>query len=824
MTATSNALAAAAVANIRATAAEALARERQTNAPAADLMQARRCGETQEAMPAGYALGELSAAEKAAFQSPYALGYFGAGALGMPDYEDLEVDYGQFELDGEEDAFSEDDDVLRPARVRPATVKDYVVDNSQLQADAPGVAYRLSQAMDDRDEKRPVAMWGSIVSGEDTGDGWLKVGERFLPFEVQGAPVLLLRAPSRFRSETRVENLDEDLKGEEEDEAVAENRDEILPWKDGKALEGKAKRNEAPEERRRRLLEEERKRAADKEHEEFERNSREMLRKHRAQLRQPVQTHYSVLGVRRAATADEISAAYKECCKLYHPDKAAHLDRAGRWVREKKMAQINEAYAVLSSAKQRWAYDRAIGPEPEEKDAETADLHFAVKVAPTQPTREAEVSGVDADFDFSGDGRPFRCSRGKAARVAQACGSKERVRIAMNQLVGKQAMELADCGGVVRHVGAMSPFAGLGECAHPRCRAHRLQNPEVRAGFRDFIVGKVRDAVRTGSQWWGPAGLHYASLGSGELLFDLELVERLREEAGVHIERICLIDKAYRNPGVATRRALREFADWQRASAQLRREEQSAEILAFGRLGDYFEAAVDGGRATGCHIFVHCDAHWQGSEADCERLACRSLVKGGLLARLSEGRGVAAVPVQGALVSPFNGDVWAEREDKEEPIVLATDDLQSEHLSNLSIAHIGGLHEGEPFFSAAWTVTTWPPECFRPPSLQPLQHPLLSSIEELSRVRQLAKEQSLTVWQVVYKPRIAVRAGPSAQAQIVDVFYAGDELVSVPGDTDGPWLRLHKDSWKNPDDAPTEAWILRDGTAVGLGFLVEEVR
>lgn len=42
-------------------------------------------------------------------------------------------------------------------------------------------------------------------------------------------------------------------------------------------------------------------------------------------------------------------------------------------------------------------------------------------------------------------------------------------------------------------------------------------------------------------------------------------------------------------PGAATRRALREFADWQRASAQLRRHEPT-EILAFGRLTDFFQA------------------------------------------------------------------------------------------------------------------------------------------------------------------------------------------------------------------------------------------
>lgn len=49
--------------------------------------------------------------------------------------------------------------------------------------------------------------------------------------------------------------------------------------------------------------------------------------------------------------------------------------------------------------------------------------------------------------------------------------------------------------------------------------------------------------------------------------------------------------RAFCVAGAGTRRALREFADWQRASAQLRRHDP-AEILAFGRLADYFQVGM----------------------------------------------------------------------------------------------------------------------------------------------------------------------------------------------------------------------------------------
>lgn len=61
--------------------------------------------------------------------------------------------------------------------------------------------------------------------------------------------------------------------------------------------------------------------------------------------------YYAVLGVARDATADDIKKAYRKLARRYHPDVSKEPDAASR------MSEVNEAYAVLSDAEKRAAYD-----------------------------------------------------------------------------------------------------------------------------------------------------------------------------------------------------------------------------------------------------------------------------------------------------------------------------------------------------------------------------------------------------------------------------------------------------------------------------------
>ncbi len=61
---------------------------------------------------------------------------------------------------------------------------------------------------------------------------------------------------------------------------------------------------------------------------------------------------YEVLGVSRTATEDEIRAAYRKLARTHHPDVSTEPDA------DKKFAEVQEAYEVLSDAEKRAAYDR----------------------------------------------------------------------------------------------------------------------------------------------------------------------------------------------------------------------------------------------------------------------------------------------------------------------------------------------------------------------------------------------------------------------------------------------------------------------------------
>jgi curved DNA-binding protein CbpA len=65
-------------------------------------------------------------------------------------------------------------------------------------------------------------------------------------------------------------------------------------------------------------------------------------------------TLYEVLMLHPTATSEVINAAYRALAKQYHPD------HAGPSAAE-KMAQINEAYAILSNPEKRSRYDEIIG-------------------------------------------------------------------------------------------------------------------------------------------------------------------------------------------------------------------------------------------------------------------------------------------------------------------------------------------------------------------------------------------------------------------------------------------------------------------------------
>lgn len=62
--------------------------------------------------------------------------------------------------------------------------------------------------------------------------------------------------------------------------------------------------------------------------------------------------HYSVLGVRKSASGDEIKKAYRALAKKLHPDKNKHDPKA-----QDKFIELSKAYEVLGDDSARRLYD-----------------------------------------------------------------------------------------------------------------------------------------------------------------------------------------------------------------------------------------------------------------------------------------------------------------------------------------------------------------------------------------------------------------------------------------------------------------------------------
>jgi curved DNA-binding protein CbpA len=114
--------------------------------------------------------------------------------------------------------------------------------------------------------------------------------------------------------------------------------------------------------------------------------------------------HYTVLGVDRNATNDEISEAYRLAVQFFHPLKSRRItesDSVMQWKLSSAWVRLEKAFSVLSSPNRRKVYDdnlrgRPVGSISELQLSETIDLDGARENAWPRPyqIQQCETSSL----------------------------------------------------------------------------------------------------------------------------------------------------------------------------------------------------------------------------------------------------------------------------------------------------------------------------------------------------------------------------------------------------------------------------------------------
>jgi len=165
---------------------------------------------------------------------------------------------------------------------------------------------------------------------------------------------------------------------------------------------------------------------------------------------------------------------------------------------------------------------------------------------------------------------------------------------------------------------AVHPLSALGECGDKACGCYRMTEPEVRPHFELYCVRRIKanleaeeakkDEGGGGGGGGGvaldaggeqPKRIAYASFGSGLLLFDVCLLDRLWQEEGIEAHTVYLLDPLYREKTGNDRHneAVLQFARWFPHTRVVTYESAAA-----------YAAAVRANPSLMCDVFMRCDA------------------------------------------------------------------------------------------------------------------------------------------------------------------------------------------------------------------------
>ena len=247
--------------------------------------------------------------------------------------------------------------------------------------------------------------------------------------------------------------------------------------------------------------------------------------------------YYEILGVSKNASEEEIKSAFRKLARQYHPD-VNHAPDA-----EEKFKEINEAFAVLSDANKRAAYDRygfaGVSVNGSQWDASTIDpfeifeqvFGFGGMGGSTRrrnsPHRGQDISinqaltfeeaffGTDKDISITREEVCQVCKGtgsepGTSTKTCSTCGGRGEVRQVRNTFLGSmvQVTTCPTCGGTGKVI----------EKPCHACRGHGYETRTVHktvpipAGVDDGTQIRLSGEGQPGSNG-GPRGNLYIKIG-----------------------------------------------------------------------------------------------------------------------------------------------------------------------------------------------------------------------------------------------------------------------------------------------------------------------
>ena len=243
---------------------------------------------------------------------------------------------------------------------------------------------------------------------------------------------------------------------------------------------------------------------------------------------------YTVLGVTRTATPEEIKSAHRELVKKYHPDLFPSATQKAQ--ANKKLQQINEAYAILSNLERRRLYDtRYFQRETVAKPAAAASKRrptatFGRQAAwekMARPANETRQQITKILRDLAKAARNYYSDFSREARAAQQAAASQGASGSVQS--GAAAIVWNFARRWTRWVSVKMTAAILGILVFVLILRAVWEQPEITVEWtllQSTMVDPRRDdpGLRPSAMSWTPLGYHHSKA---------QCVESLRQRVAV---------------------------------------------------------------------------------------------------------------------------------------------------------------------------------------------------------------------------------------------------------------------------------------------------